>query len=196
MGPRAGLRERKKARTRAAIQDHALRLFRDHGYDATTIEQIAEAADVSPSTFFRYFPTKEAVVLYDPFDPRIADAVRAQPQELSAVEAIRRAMRATFAEIPDDERDRQRVRESLLRTVPELRVRMLDEFVRTMDPVAELVAARARRSADDTVVRTLAAAIIGVSISAWLDRGEASHSDDYLATVDEGLRQLETGFRL
>jgi hypothetical protein len=48
-----GLRERKKAKTRAAIQEHALRLFRIQGYEATTIEQIADAAEVSPSTVFR-----------------------------------------------------------------------------------------------------------------------------------------------
>ena len=63
-----GLRERKRARTFAAVQTQALRLFREQGYDATTVEQIAEAAEVSPSTFFRYFPTKESVVLLDLYD--------------------------------------------------------------------------------------------------------------------------------
>lgn len=56
--PPVGLRERKKAKTKAAIQQHALRLFRQQGYQATTVEQIAEAAEVSPSTFFRYFPPR------------------------------------------------------------------------------------------------------------------------------------------
>lgn len=64
-----GLRERKKAKTRAAIQHEALRLFREQGYDETKIEQIAAAVEVSESTIYRYFPTKEDLVLWDEFDP-------------------------------------------------------------------------------------------------------------------------------
>jgi len=84
---RPSLRERKKAQTRAAIQTHALRLFREQGYDATTIEQIIEAADVSETTFFRYFPTKEDVVVQDDFDPLMVGAYQTQPPDLPPVPA-------------------------------------------------------------------------------------------------------------
>jgi AcrR family transcriptional regulator len=94
--PKPGLRERKKARTRAAIQEHALRLFRDRGYEATTVDEIAEAAEVSPSTFFRYFPTKEDVVLYDALDPIFFEVFAAQPSQLSTIGAFRAATREVF----------------------------------------------------------------------------------------------------
>src|SRR6202050_991002 len=92
-----GLRERKKARTRASLREHALRLFRDQGYTATTVEQIAAAAEVSPSTFFRYFPTKEDLVLQDDMDTRMAEAFARQPPELAPVAALRAAMREAWA---------------------------------------------------------------------------------------------------
>jgi AcrR family transcriptional regulator len=60
-----GLRERKKIKTRQAIRREAFRLFDAHGFAATTVEQIADAAEVSPSTFFRYFPSKESLLLAD-----------------------------------------------------------------------------------------------------------------------------------
>ena len=93
---KAGLRERKKAKTRAEIQRQALRLFRERGYGATT-SQIAEAAEVSESTFFRYFPTKEDVVFWDEFDPLIFEAFRAQPAELGPIRALREAIRDAMA---------------------------------------------------------------------------------------------------
>src|SRR5579863_341297 len=113
-----GLRERKKAKTRAAIQRHALQLFREQGYEATTVEQIAEAAEVSPSTFFRYFHTKEEVALYDGFDPLIIAAFEAQPAELSPVQAMRRAFRQVFANMPAVETEQQWERGRLILAVP------------------------------------------------------------------------------
>src|SRR3974377_751098 len=86
-----GLRERKKIKTRQAIRREGFRLLDANGYAATTVEQIADAAEVSPSTFFRYFPSKESLLLADDLDPLVLAAFEAQPPELSPTQAIPRA---------------------------------------------------------------------------------------------------------
>lgn len=98
-------------RTRAKLQARALELFTAQGYDATTVEQIAAAAGVSHMTFFRHFPTKESVLVDDPYDPLIADAVRAQPRALPALERVRRGVLAawTGAPMPVDQETHARV---------------------------------------------------------------------------------------
>jgi AcrR family transcriptional regulator len=194
--PAVGLRERKKARTKAAIQQHAMRLFRERGYPATTVEQIATAAEVSPSTFFRYFPTKEDVALYDALDPVLLEAFRAQPAELGPVQALRGAMRAVLAELPAEELAMQQERDRLIRSVPELRARMLDEFAKNLQLFAELVAERVGRRPDDPAVRTVAGAVIGVGISAWYTAGDHANPKDYLAVMDASLAHLEAGLPL
>ncbi len=190
-----GLRERKKARTRAAIQDHALRLFRANGYAATTVEQIAAAAEISPSTFFRYFPTKEDVVMYDAFDPVVIAAYRAQPPELGPVDALRGALRDTLARLPDEVLAIQAERDALVGSVPELRARMMDEFGRSVQLLAGLVAERTGRSADDLAVRALAGAVIGVAIGTWFGDGGRPVADR-VERFDQGLAHLAAGFRL
>jgi AcrR family transcriptional regulator len=194
-GPRPGLRERKKAKTRAAIQEHALRLFRDQGYEATTVQQVAEAAEVSPSTFFRYFPTKEDVVLYDSFDPAIIEAIRAQPADVSPISAVRAGLRSAFGQAPPDEVARQNERGALILSVPELRMRMLDELVRTAQLFSEVIAERVGRQPDDLAVRALVGAVIGVGLVTWVSGSEAL-TDEYLTLFDQGLAFLEGGFPL
>src|SRR5579864_9346078 len=116
-----GLRERKKARTFAAIQTQALRLFREQGYAATTVEQIAAAAEVSPSTFFRYFPAKEDVVLQDDMDTRMVEAFDRQPPGLSPLAAMRAAARETWLSFTDAEWRQLRQAAALSMGVPEIR---------------------------------------------------------------------------
>ncbi len=196
---RPGLRERKKARTRAAIREHALRLFREQGYDATTVEQIAEAADVSPSTFFRYFPTKEDVVLQDELDVLAIGAFEAQSADLSPVAAFRAATREAFASLGPDELARLRETAELTLTVPELRARAMDELARTIGVIAEALARRSGRDPDDFAVRTLAGAIVGVIMAAtmpWHDWAGEDPGADILARIDAALCQLEAGLPL
>ena len=102
-----------------------MRLFQKQGYYETTIEQIADAAEVSPSTFFRYFPTKEDVVVTDDFDPILVEAFRGQAAELTPLEALRQALRDAFAQIPAEELDAMRERSELMFSVPELRARAM-----------------------------------------------------------------------
>jgi AcrR family transcriptional regulator len=190
-----GLRERKKARTRAAIQRHALRLFQEQGYEATTVEQIAEAAEVSPSTFFRYFPTKEDVVLYDDLDPILYAAFEAQPAELNPIQAMRRAFRQVFASLPAEEADQTWERGRLIFAVPELRMRMLDQLADALQESAEMIARRVGRRADDFAVRTCAGAILGAMLSTMLT-GLNGPKADFIELMDASLAYLEAGLPL
>jgi AcrR family transcriptional regulator len=194
-----GLRERKKARTRASLREHALRLFREQGYQATTVEQIAAAAEVSPSTFFRYFPTKEDLVLQDDMDIRMIAALEQQPPGLGPVAAVRAASQQLFSSYSAVDLDVLRETTRLTMTVPEVRARALDELARTIEVIAEAVAKRAERPADDLAVRTVAGAIVGVIMAItlpWEGWSEGTRMEDMFGRIDEALALLEVGLPL
>jgi AcrR family transcriptional regulator len=201
-----GLRERKKARTRVSIREQALRLFREQGYQATTVEQIAAAAEVSPSTFFRYFPTKEDTVLQDDMDTRMLEAFARQPPELAPLAAIRAALRETWASFTPAEWEQIAEGGRLSMTVPEIRARAMNEFARTIVVLADGLAARTGRSPDDLRVRTVAGAVIGtmmsVSVPMKLEGAEPdmdAHSmigPGSMERLDEALALLEAGLPL
>ena len=193
--PTAGLRERKKARTRAEIQTHAFRLFREQGYDATTVRQIIEEAEVSESTFFRYFPTKADVVLLDDFDPVITEAFRRQPPELSPVQALRGAFKSAFDELSAQEESEQQDRMRIILSVPELRAGMLDQFASAMGLLAEELAERAGRDRDDIAVRALAGAVVGVAVAVMFVMVD-DPTANLAALLDEAMAHLEAGLGL
>jgi AcrR family transcriptional regulator len=185
------LRERKKAKTRAAIQVHALRLFAAQGYAATTVDQIAEAAEVSPSTFFRYFPTKEDVVLHDSYDPLLLAAFQAEPAELGPIAAIRGAMRSVFGNLSAQEFEQERLRGALILSEPELRAHVLDQTVGALREFSDALAARIGRPAD-AAIRNLTGAVFGVCMAAFVSAAEQPDAD-YLELMDAALAHLEAG---
>lgn len=191
--PRLGLRERKKARTKAVIQHHALRLFQAQGYAETTVEQIAEAAEVSPSTFFRYFPTKEETVLTDFIDSQTIRLMVDAPAELSPLQALRHAVEQAFGSMSDEDLRLEFMRNQLIHTVPELRRGMLAELTRPMDLLADAVAIRVGRRPDDPDVRLYAGALVGgvMSITAASALQEAVGSEAAYDLAD--LRAVMTG---
>ncbi|HZU18647.1 MAG TPA: TetR family transcriptional regulator [Candidatus Dormibacteraeota bacterium] len=193
--PALGLRERKKARTRSEIQRQALRLFREQGYEATTVGQIAAAAEVSESTFFRYFPTKEAVVLRDDLDEALVAAFEAQPAHLGPLQAMRAALRAVFDRLSEEERREARERAALVLSVPELRAAGIGELVETFQRVSELMARRAGRPAHDLAVRTLAGALLGAMLAVVMEIVDHPEAD-YVERLDAAMAYLEAGLPL
>jgi AcrR family transcriptional regulator len=121
-----GLRERQRVRTRASIQEHALRLFLERGYDATTVAEVAAAAAVSSMTVFRHFPTKEDLVVADDYDPLIVERIVAQPTSDPPIRRIAAGLLAGVGELSPSERALLLARLRLVLGTPALRARQWD----------------------------------------------------------------------
>ncbi|GIJ51735.1 hypothetical protein Val02_86210 [Virgisporangium aliadipatigenens] len=191
MGAVAGLRELKKQRTRAAIQEHALRLFTEQGYDATTIEQIAAAAEISPATFFRYFPTKEDLLIQDDHDPLLTAALLAAPPDMPTVAAVRKAMRDVFGNMPEEQLASIKVRLRMIVSVPSARARAIDNIMASVDVLAEPLGRRQGVPATDPRVRAQAGALIGAMTAGALGWVGDDGPGDLRDVVDDALAALD-----
>lgn len=156
-----GLRERKKIQTREAIQREAYRLFDENGYANTTVEQIADAAEVSPSTFFRYFPSKELVLMADDLDRVTIDALARQPADMSSLQAFRRAFDITMKTVSEDNWELERTRQRLVFSIPELKATQFDAYHRIIRLLAEADCRRLGRDTDDFEVRVFFGVLAG-----------------------------------
>jgi AcrR family transcriptional regulator len=172
-----------------------MRLFLERGFEATTIEDIAEAVEISPSTFFNYFPTKEDVVFEDDLDPLILSAFDALPDETNPVRRLRMAMKTVFARMTPEQDRMMRERMQLMAMTPELRGTMLSQFAGIVDQIAHLLGPRLGRGRDDFAVHNLAGAVLGVLLSAMLAIVDNPKADMF-RIVDDALAHLEAGLPL
>ncbi|MDQ1036450.1 AcrR family transcriptional regulator [Streptomyces sp. V3I8] len=185
--PEPGLRERKKARTRTAIRAATYRLIREQGYDATTVEQIAALAEVSPSTVLRYFPAKEDIVLTDEHGPSLAAELRARPADEPWFESLRYVLRKAAGSGTAEDPEVTRLRTRLMVEVPAVRSRMTQSMAATGRLLGQVVAERTGRAADGFEVRVLTMSLVGGLLEASLYWAEHHHEDDLGTLVDRAL---------
>jgi AcrR family transcriptional regulator len=190
-----GLRERKKLKTKEAIQREALRLFRERGYSETTIEQIAAAAEISPSTFFNYFPTKEDVVLFDRYDPMIFSMMTSIPAT-EPLSAVLYGLLNGLAGVMQRDHDVILARSKLSLAVPELRARLWEEIEKARDLIASILAARTGRDAADFELRILAMIFLTATFEAILEWIRQDGHADLVGLVKQALDLAQIGPRL
>lgn len=186
-----GLRELKKNKLRQTVQREALRLFAERGFDNTTVEQIAEAAEISTTTFYRYYSSKEDVVLHGDFEPQpMDDVLAARPADESLAEALRATLREALGMVLESDSDDLVQRLRFVYEVPELQGRLDRQRQQKVDGFAAMLAERAGVEPGAFRPR-LAAAVISAGLAEtvryWVD---CDGEPDLVALVDEFLNGI------
>ena len=200
--PTPGLRERHRRRTAAQLEEVALRLFGERGFDATTVDDIAAAAEVSRRTFFRYYASKEDVLLSD--HPRqlaqLRAALSARPTSEPILTALREAL-MSMSGTYEENRDRLLLRARVMRGTPSLQARSLVLQREWEQAVADMVADRlgvdAKGDLRPAVVAATTLGALRAAFGMWLEGGGKAHLpslvSEALDLLDSGLLQRTAG---
>jgi AcrR family transcriptional regulator len=185
-----GLRERKRAASRASTVDAAMRLFAERGVEGVTVADICAAADIAPRTFFRYFPTKEDV-LAEPareMAERVVGYLADAPQDLDDAQVLHRAMRQLGEFVVADQERLSRFFHVLGATAPERPSPIMRLTDGERQLAEQLQARRGSPSSPDWRTRLL----VGRAVAAfrvWLEDFRTGQAPDPLAHLDEVLAQ-------
>ena len=185
-------REQKKARTRNTLREAAFRLFAEHGYQDTTVAQIATESGVSHMTFFRYFPTKEDVVLQDDYDPMLEEMIRAQPPRKPPLHRVRDAIMDAIPDVYAQHRHTLLLRSRLLLTTPALRSRMSESLRGSQIAFERGLSDPADAESPPLAVRTVALACVAAlttAITVWV---EQDGDQDLPTLIHRAFDALET----
>ena len=191
-----GLRERKKRRTRATIVERAEALFAAKGFEATTVADIAAAADIAPRTFFAYFPTKEDVVFWE-FDEAISsmrERFSSRPDDEGAIDAMRSWIGAMVCDADFDD-ERKRAQRELIRESESLRNHDLALRARFQEALAEALRDDFSGPAGDMRAEMVAAAATAAMAALTEDPqwAEGVYGPDPMAVIDEVLTFVRGG---
>jgi AcrR family transcriptional regulator len=184
-----GRRDRKRLETRNALAAVALELFAERGFDAVTVNDIADGADVDPSTFFRHFGSKEAVIFseFSDWTGRLGDSIRSQPADLSLLETMRMAIKDLAAMLMIDI-DNERRRAELIESTPSVRAH---GFVVREALIEEVALAVAERTGVDPALdsRPYLLAMSYVRAGNWYRR-DVFRTGDLPSSVDEAVDRV------
>jgi AcrR family transcriptional regulator len=179
----------KRERTRALLQQCALDLFERQGFDETTVGQVAEAAGVTPMTFFRHFSTKARALLDDPYDPLIRDAVAAQPRSAAPLDRTVKALRHAWRALPEPAGEVQRRRIRVVAATPSL----WGEMHASNRTTEDLIVAQLVDDGADVVAARAAAAAVLAAVTAALFEWARQADTGLGAAVERSLRVMEGG---
>lgn len=167
---RASLRDRKRIRARQALQRAAIQLVEERGYAATSVDDICDAADVSRSSFFRYFGTKSAVFEADLLEVETRKLLDAETD--FSLSRMRDLVCESYRTMDDELFDQERRRIHLLQTIPELRASFAKELFRPLASAIEYCSRILESDPDDPRVRILAGAVFGAVATVQLPDSE------------------------
>lgn len=166
------LRERKKLAAMSRLQATALDLFDQHGYDAVTIERIADAADVSPSSVYRYFGTKEQLVLYDEYDPLMIDTLEQADPSARPLAVVRDVLGAAVQQMDAEDEHHIRRRLKYSYTVPAVNAAMVQEALETEKVIRAAFSRQTGMNPADFELQVFASSIVAAFLTAlryWYD---------------------------
>jgi AcrR family transcriptional regulator len=197
--PSPGLRERKKQKTRDTIIKVALDLFAEHGYEQTTIAEIANAAEVSPRTIFAYFPTKADILFYDQpeMQQRLAQVFRDRPEGATALDVLRDFIAGTLSPASEEEHNVALRRRTVIAANETLRLNERARFAPFEQLMAEAIADDLHAGSDDIRPRMIAAAL-ATALSAIRDHDPATSPglaspEQVMAVIDDVMDFLRGG---
>jgi AcrR family transcriptional regulator len=187
--PEPDWRQRKKNATRDRIRASALRLFREQGYDDTTVEQIAAAAGVSHMTFFRYFPAKEDVALSDSYDPLLVGLLQQTPAASPLVDRIRTALLQGLGHLHDADRDALLAQNKLIISTPALRERLLASQMDTQQLILQALGT-GQPSFQDRVIVAACLTAASTAILTWVENDGTPELPDLIEQAFDTISRL------
>ncbi len=186
--PRPGLRERKRLQSMRRVQEVALTAFEEHGFDAVAVERIAAEAEVSPISVYRWFGSKEGIVLWDDYDPALFEAIDARLESLPPLEAIRDGVVAELDRVYRPDRELVLRRTRLIHREPAL----LAAAVLAMREMQAALGGLLARVVDGALARTVLAGAATAALAAAIEHWQERDGEVALAElVGEAFAALE-----